>query len=250
MVSLGVIISFGQARAERQYDYQVVASYPHDPYAFSQGLVYVDGYLLEGTGLYGQSSLRQVRLADGVVVRRLDLEPRFFGEGITIWENRIIQLTYREGVAFIYDLETWELIDEFSYETEGWGLTTDGKYLIMSDGSAILRYLDPMTGRKIKEITVQGQAGPVSNLNELEYIHGEIYANIWLTDQIIRIDPVTGKVLGWIDLEGLLPSHSRIPFHTDVLNGIAYDEAGDRLFVTGKNWPYLFQIRLLPRVNR
>ncbi len=225
--------------------FEVVNTYPHDPQAFTQGLLYHEGYLYESTGLYGESSLRKVALETGEVLLQVDLPPNYFGEGLTLWEDTLLQLTWREETGFIYDLEDFSLLGRFTYATEGWGLTHDGSHLIMSDGSATLFFLDPGSFQVVGDVTVTYQGQSVERLNELEYINGEVYANIWLTDDIVRIDPKTGEVVGWIDLAGILPDALRIPT-TDVLNGIAYDPEGARLFVTGKNWPQLYEIRLVP----
>jgi len=228
------------------YGYRIVKTYPHDPEAFTQGLVYVDGVLYEGTGLNGRSSLRRVDLESGRVLQRRDLAREYFGEGIAVFGKRIIQLTWQSRVGFVYDRESFALQRQFSYPTEGWGLTHDGKSLIMSDGTATLRWLDPETFAETRSLEVRDQNGPVVRLNELEFIRGEIYANIWLTDRIARIDPQTGRVTGWIDLRGLLSPAERQSSADAVLNGIAYDAANDRLFVTGKLWPKLFEITLIP----
>jgi glutaminyl-peptide cyclotransferase len=225
--------------------YEVVRAYPHDPGAFTQGLIYHEGFLYESTGLYGASSLRKVVLETGDVLLQVDLPPDYFGEGLTLWEDTLLQLTWLEETGFIYDLEDFSKLGQFSYGTEGWGLTHDGTRLIMSDGSATLYYLDPEDLQVIDSVSVTYQGERVESLNELEYIHGEVFANIWLTDDIVRIDPETGMVMGWIDLQGLLPDELRTPT-TDVLNGIAYDAEGERLFVTGKHWPMLYEIRLIP----
>lgn len=238
------------ARARPQgapvFTYQVVATYPHDPDAFTQGLVYTpDDVLYEGTGLYGESTLRRVELTTGKVRQQHDLADDYFGEGITVFQDRIVQLTWKSNVGFVYDRTSFEQLDTFTYPTEGWGLTTDGSRLIMSDGSASLFFLDPETYERIGQIEVRDHAGPVTRLNELEYIDGRIYANVWQTDRIAIIAPETGQVEAWIDLTGLLPAEDRRQ-RVDVLNGIAYDAARDRLFVTGKWWPRLFEIELLP----
>jgi glutaminyl-peptide cyclotransferase len=224
--------------------YEVVNVYPHDPAAFTQGLIFHDGYLYESTGLYGESSLRKVELGTGTVLQQVALPPQYFGEGLTDWEDMLVQLTWQENTGFVYDREDFTLVDQFSYPTEGWGLTHDGHQLIMSDGTASLYFLDPGTWEVTGNLTVTYQGKNISRLNELEYIHGEVYANVWLTDDIVRIDPGSGEVLGWIDLSGILPEDLRTPT-TDVLNGIAYDIEGDRLFITGKNWPMLYEIRLV-----
>jgi len=224
--------------------YRIVNTYPHDPRAFTQGLVFADGALYEGTGLRGQSSLRKVDLKTGNILRVRQIAAHFFGEGITIYGNRVIQLTWRAKVGFVYDRQTFQLLDTFNYPSEGWGITHDGRSLIMSDGTSTLYFLDPQTFREVGRLEVHTRDGPVSRLNELEYVQGEIYANVWKTDHIARISPQTGEVVGWIDLEGLLrpeDHNSRI----DVLNGIAYDIKNDRLFVTGKLWPKLFEIELV-----
>jgi glutaminyl-peptide cyclotransferase len=225
--------------------YEVVRAYPHDPGAFTQGLIYHEGFLYESTGLYGASSLRKVALETGDVLLQVDLPPDYFGEGLTLWEDTLLQLTWLEETGFIYNLEDFSELGRFSYATEGWGLTHDGTHLIMSDGSATLYFLDPEDFQVINSVSVTYQGERVESLNELEYIHGEVFANIWLTDDIVRIDPETGMVMGWIDLQGILPDELRTPT-TDVLNGIAYDHEGQRLFVTGKHWPMLYEIRLVP----
>lgn len=224
--------------------YRIVNTYPHDPSAFTQGLVFADGVLYEGTGLRGQSSLRKVDLRTGTILQVRQLPVRFFGEGITIYGNRVIQLTWRARVGFVYHKQTFQLLDTFNYSTEGWGITHDGRSLIISDGTSTLYLLDPQTFREVGRLEVHTRDGPVSRLNELEYVQGEIYANIWKTDRIARISPQTGEVVGWIDLEGLLRPEDRNR-RIDVLNGIAYDVKNDRLFVTGKLWPKLFEIELV-----
>jgi glutamine cyclotransferase/dienelactone hydrolase len=230
---------------EAPMTYEVIHVFPHDPLAFTQGLIYLDGFLYESTGLYGQSSLRKVALETGEVLQQVDLGSEYFAEGLTAWEDTLIQLTWRKGIGFVYQLEDFSLIDSFTYETEGWGLTHDGERLIMSDGTSKLYFLDPQTYQVTGSVNVTDQGEDITRLNELEYIRGEVFANIWQTDDIARIDPTTGDVLGWIDLSGLLPEDERTT-ETDVLNGIAYDTEQDRLFVTGKFWPKLFEIRLVP----
>jgi glutaminyl-peptide cyclotransferase len=223
--------------------YQVVHVYPHDPNAFTQGLIYMDGHLYESTGLNGRSSLRTVDLATGRVLQKYDLPAAYFGEGLTDWGSTLVQLTWRAHKGFVYDRFSFSLLRTFPYEGEGWGITHDDKQLIMSDGTSYLRFLDPKSFRETKRIHVTDDSGRgVENLNELEYIHGEIYANIWQTDKIVRINPHTGKVAGWLDLSGLMDK--RQLDNDAVLNGIAYDAAGNRLFVTGKLWPKLFEIKL------
>jgi glutaminyl-peptide cyclotransferase len=225
--------------------YEVINHYPHDPGAFTQGLIYLDGHLYESTGLYGESSLRKVALETGEVLKQVDLPQDVFGEGLTVWDETLLQLTWREGMGFVYDLETFALMGQFSYPMEGWGLTHDGERLILSDGTSTLYYVDPNTYQITGRVNVTYQGAGVERLNELEFIRGEVFANIWQTDRIVRINPHTGEVTGWIDLGGILDPGLRTP-DTDVLNGIAYDPAGDRLFVTGKRWPVLYQIRLVP----
>ncbi len=226
------------------YTYEIVNVYPHDRDSFTQGLVYVDGELYEGSGLYGRSSLRRVDLETGEVLQIHRLPAQFFGEGIAIWKDKIIQLTWKANTGFVYDKATFEQQQQFIYPTEGWGITHDGEQLIMSDGTASLYFLDPETFRAIDRVEVHDAAGPVVRLNELEYIDGEVYANVWQSNRIARIDPETGWVTGWIDLTGLLTAEDRSE-PVDVLNGIAYDAANDRLFVTGKLWPKLFEIELV-----
>lgn len=228
------------------YGYAVVGVYPHDREAFTQGLAFDgQGVLYESTGQRGKSSLRRVELSSGAVLQRHDLPTSLFGEGITVFGNRIIQLTWRAGRAFVYDRDSLSVLQAFTYRTEGWGLTHDGRRLIMSDGTATLYFLHPDTFAETAHLTVRDHRGPVIRLNELEYVHGEILANVWQTDRVARIDPRTGHVTGWIDLGGLLqPSDRRQP--VDVLNGIAYDSRTNRLFVTGKWWPKLFEITLTP----
>lgn len=227
------------------YTYEIVNVYPHDRNAFTQGLVFQDGILYEGTGLHGRSTLRKVELETGRVLQLGALPAQFFGEGVTVYGDEIIQLTWQSNVGFVYDKDSFELLQTFNYPTEGWGITHDGERLIMSDGTATLHFLEPETFEEINRIQVRDNAGPVVRLNELEYIRGEIYANVWQTDRIARIDPLTGQVTGWIDLAGLLSAQDRSQ-PVDVLNGIAYDAENDRLFVTGKLWPKLFEIELLP----
>jgi len=227
------------------YGYRVLAAYPHDRTAFTEGLAFEDGFLYEGTGLNGGSSLRKVALETGAILQRRNLPAEFFGEGITICRGRIVQLTWQSRVGFLYDKRSFEIIRKFGYPMEGWGITHDERSLIVSDGTPTLHFLDPETLGEIGRIEVCDHHGKVSHLNELEYIKGEIYANVWQTNRIARISPTTGEVTGWIDLEGLLtPKDRENP--VDVLNGIAYDAERDRLFVTGKFWPRLFQIDLVP----
>ncbi|HUC86102.1 MAG TPA: glutaminyl-peptide cyclotransferase [Candidatus Acidoferrales bacterium] len=225
------------------YSYDVVRVWPHDRNAFTQGLVYWDGGLLESTGLNGESSLRRVELQTGKVLQRVDVPSQYFAEGLALLNGKLFQLTWQSHLGFVYDLATLKQEKEFTYPGEGWGLTTDGTWLIMSDGTDQIRFLDPATFKENRRITVIAHGNGVSRLNELEYIQGEIYANVWGTDFVVVIDPATGKVTGVIDFTGLLPAQDRDP-NTDVLNGIAYDAAGNRLFVTGKRWPKLFEVSL------
>jgi glutamine cyclotransferase len=227
-----------------RYTYEVVEAYHHDPQAFTQGLVWHEGRLYEGTGLYGSSSLRQVDLETGEVLQSVSLPPEYFGEGIAVLGSRVYQLTWREKTGFVYDLESFAPLGSFSYPTEGWGLTTDGQHLIMSDGSHILYFLDPEDFEVVHELEVRDGNDVIPRLNELEYIAGEIYANVWLTDSVVRIDPRDGQVTGWIDFTGLLSAELAQEGPVDVLNGIAYDGEAGRLFVTGKLWPRLYHVRL------
>ncbi|KKL55219.1 hypothetical protein LCGC14_2257590 [marine sediment metagenome] len=226
------------------YTYRVVNSFPHDPEALTQGLVFDNGTLFEGTGLYGKSTLRQVELETGAVLRSLSLASQYFGEGITIYKDQVVQLSWRSNTGFLYDKDSFELLQTFSYPTEGWGITHDGVRLIVSDGTSTLYFWDPVTFEEIGRIEVHDEDAPVSRLNELEYVRGEVFANVYYTDRIARINPHTGKVTGWINLKGLLDSEEGLE-SAGVLNGIAYDAENDRLFVTGKRWPKLFEIRLI-----
>ncbi len=243
LASLGAVSVFSCSVVITDYTYKVVNTYPHDRDAFTQGLAFENGVLYEGTGLRGHSTLRRVELETGDILQIRELPAQFFGEGVTIYGNKIIQLTWQSNVGFVYDKESFELLQEFNYPTEGWGITHDGKRLIMSDGTATLHFLDPETFEEIGGIEVLDRGSPVTRLNELEYVQGEIYANVWQTDLIARIAPLTGQVTAWIDLKGLLGPEDRSE-PVDVLNGIAYDAENDRLFVTGKLWPKLFEIEL------
>ena len=226
--------------------FRTLNHWPHDPAAFTEGLVYADGAFFESTGLNGMSSLRKVDAETGQVIASLPLAPEYFGEGLTLFNGKLIQLTWQSHIGFVYDLQCFCLERTFAYDGEGWGLTHDEHFLIMSDGTARIRFLDPTTFAVVRTISVADYGQPLTNLNELEYINGEIYANVWLTDRIVRIDPASGAILGWIDLTGLLPDADRSPSIAE-LNGIAYDDATSRLFVTGKNWPEIFQIALAPK---
>ena len=229
------------------HGFSVVRSYPHDPQAFTQGLEYVDGVLYESTGLNGRSGIRKVNLNTGEVLQIQPLDPAYFGEGITIWKNRIVQLTWQSGLGFVYDRDTFQQQRTFKYAGEGWGLTHDGTRLIMSDGSdsGTLRLLDPESLRPLGTLKVTDAGRPVARLNELEFVKGEIFANVWQTDRIAIISPHSGRVAAWIDLRGLLDP--RQAPRDGVLNGIAYDAKGDRIFVTGKLWPRIFEIKVIPR---
>ncbi len=225
------------------YTYEIVNVYPHDPTAFTQGLQWHENRLFESTGEVGSSGLREVDLASGRVLRQQALEVPHFGEGMIILGDKLYQLTWQSGKAFTYDWKTFTRNGSFSYDGEGWGLTTDGTALIMSNGSSSLVWRDPKTFAVLKTLAVTDRGTPVAALNELEWVKGEIWANVWQSDSIARIDPNTGTVLGWIDLSNILPKIDRTG-HEDVLNGIAYDAAKDRIFVTGKLWPKLYEIRL------
>jgi glutaminyl-peptide cyclotransferase len=224
----------------------VVRAYPHDTSAYTQGLQWHNGQLFEGTGQVGSSSIRRVVLETGEVVQRRDLAPPHFGEGIVVFGDQLFQLTWQSGVAFVYDARTFAPRGEFRYTGEGWGLTSDGTQLFMSDGTEAIRVLDPETFTVQRVVAVSENGTPVRNLNELEWVKGELWANVWTTDRIARIDPQSGAVVGWIDLAGLLPSSLRHGGE-DVLNGIAYDAENDRIFVTGKKWSRLFEITLRPK---
>ena len=226
-----------------KHGYEIVHAYPHDTGAFTQGLIFVDGKLYEGTGQEGRSSLRQVDLQSGRVLKKVDLPEQFFGEGITLLNGKIYQLTWQHQIGFIYNAQTLEKSGQFEYTGEGWGLTNDGRSLIISDGSNRLKFLDPDSFRVTRTIAVTDGGAPIRELNELEYVNGEIYANIWHDQRIATIDPQSGRVTGWIDLTGLLQPGA-VHDGEAVLNGIAFDQASNRLFVTGKLWPQLFEIKL------
>jgi len=239
-------IGFSAEKPTPVYSYRVVKSYPHDPQAFTQGLVYRDGRLYESTGLRGQSSVRRVDLTTGTVEDKKTLLPFYFAEGLTVIDDRVYQLTWTSGIGFVYDRASLSLIREFRYGTEGWGITHDGENLIVSDGTPNLYFWNPETFVETHRLTVRDEGKRVDDLNELEYIDGVIYANVWMSDRIARISPETGAVLSWIDLKGLLPASERSGSE-DVLNGIAYDPDAGRLFVTGKLWPKLFEIEVVPK---
>ncbi len=234
------------AAAYPTYTYEIVRTWPHDRGAFTEGLVFDRGILLESTGLNGRSSLRKVELQSGRVLQQVDLGPQYFGEGMTILGGRVYQLTWKNQKGFVYDATTFAAEREFPFTGEGWGLTTDGSALIMSDGTNQIRFIAPATFKVIRTLNVTDRGRPLTQLNELEYVKGELFANIWQTQQVVRLDPATGRILGMIDFSGLL-APTDYDNQTDVLNGIAYDAAGDRLFVTGKNWPKLFEVRIVPR---
>ncbi len=227
------------------YGIQVVRTYPHDPRAFTQGLIFLDGHLYESTGMIGQSTLRKVNLADGKVLRSVPVPPPHFGEGMVNWGNELISITWQSGLGFRWDRETFRKLGEFRYPGEGWGLTQNGRELIMSDGTPELRFLDPKSFAERRRVRVTFKGRPVANLNELEWVKGEILANVWQSEIIARIDPQTGNVTGLINLAGL-QAQSGQSGPDNVLNGIAYDAKGDRLFVTGKRWPNLYEIKLTP----
>lgn len=235
--------AFAGEHAAPVFTYEVVHSYPHDPKAFTQGLIFLNGHLYESTGLSGNSSLRMVDLESGRVLQQAALPEEDFAEGLAAWDNRLVQLTWMSHKALVYDRFSFRLLQTLHYPGEGWGLTSDGRSLILSDGTATLRFLDPGTFRENRHVMVKSGKRQVKDLNELEFVKGEIYANIWHSDKIVRISPRTGKVVGWIDLSGLLPDAQRADTEA-VLNGIAYDPEHDRLFVTGKLWPKIIEIRV------
>ncbi|MDP9045319.1 MAG: glutaminyl-peptide cyclotransferase [Pseudomonadota bacterium] len=231
------------------YTYRVVKAYPHDPDAFTEGLFFKDGFLYESTGLKGRSSIRKVDLATGVSQMTVTLPPDVFGEGITWWGDRLIGVTWTEHIGFELDLKNFGLLHRFSYPGEGWGLARSERDIVMSDGTSELRFLDPVSLRELRRVRVTSAGRPVDQLNELEWVDGQVYANVWQTDLIARIDPASGKVVGWIDMSGLLTPADRANGHPDVLNGIAYDAKAHRLFVTGKLWPKLFEVQLVRKVG-
>jgi glutamine cyclotransferase len=225
---------------------RIVHAYPHDPHAFTQGLVFVGGHLYESTGINGRSSLRMVDLESGRILQEQPVHSKYFGEGLTAWDSTLVQLTWQSHVALVYDRFSFRLLRTFAFAGEGWGLTQDGKSLILSDGTSTLRFFDPGTFKEVRRIKVTDRGRPVTDINELEYVDGQVYANIWHSDRIARISPRTGRVQGWIDLKGLLPETERSSPEA-VLNGIAWDAANHRLFVTGKLWPKLFEIEVVPK---
>ena len=230
----------------KEYGYEVVNVYPHDPEAFTQGLIFKDGFLYESTGLFGKSSLRKVELETGKVIQKRVIERKYFSEGLTTNNNQLIQLSWKAGKGFVYNAQTFELTKTFNYPGEGWGLTFYNDQFILSDGSSYLRFLDGHSMQEARRVQVLKNHQPVKNINEMEMVKGSIFANIWLTDIILIISPQSGAVIGQINLTGLLKKHTK-DARGNVLNGIAYDMEDDRLFVTGKLWPKLFEIRLVPR---
>ncbi|MCB1023789.1 MAG: glutaminyl-peptide cyclotransferase [Acidobacteria bacterium] len=241
------------AAAPKVFGFKIVKEYKHDKGAFTQGLVYYNGFLYESTGQHGESSLRKVELESGKVLQKHDVPENYFAEGMTILNNKIYQLTWQSSLGFIYDIDNFKMLKEFRYSGEGWGLTNDGKSLILSDGTHVIRFLNPETFAVERTIVVMNDDGnPLMRINELEYIKGEIWANIWQSEMIgkpnviARINPANGQLLGWIDLDKISPSDSG-PRYENSLNGIAYDEKGDRIFVTGKNWSKLFEIKVEPK---
>jgi glutaminyl-peptide cyclotransferase len=239
-------VALGQAPEE---GYRVVHVYPHDRGAFTQGLEFRAGFLYEGTGLNGKSTLRKVKLETGEAVQQISIDSQYFGEGITVFNQQILELTWRSGIGFVYDQASFRRLRSFYYPPEGWGLANDGSVIYMSDGTPQIRVWDPVTLQERRRITVRDGSKPVTYLNELECVRGEIYANVWQTDRIVRISPADGRVLAWVNLSGLLAASDRAD-NTDVLNGIAYDVLGDRLFVTGKFWPKLFEIKIVPKAGQ
>jgi glutaminyl-peptide cyclotransferase len=241
-LQLALVISPARAAAPI-YGFQVVHAYPHDPQAFTEGLFYKDGFLFESTGLEGHSTIRKEAMRTGKVLLERAIAPEYFGEGIVAWKGRLIELTWRSQTGFIYDLATFKPLGKFSYSGEGWALTKDASRLIMSDGTPQIRFLDPATLRETGRLTVTADGVPLRNINELEWVKGEIFANVWQTSVIARIDPKTGNVVGWIDLRRLA-AMAGVQDPDAVLNGVAYDAGHDRLFVTGKLWPKLYEIKL------
>lgn len=245
-IFIGFYLHSNKNKTPMTLTYEIINTFPHDPEAFTQGLVFDNGFLYEGTGLHGRSSLRKIQIETGKVLQICELDEEYFGEGITIFGDKIIQLTYKAGIGFVYDKETFKPLEQFSYPTEGWGITHNNVHLIRSDGTPNLHFLDPESYEPVRTIEVTDQNVPAWGLNELEYIDGKIYANLWPSETIVIIEPAMGKVIGKIDMKGLLPHGDYNP-QTDVLNGIAYDPAGKRLFVTGKNWPKLYEIKIVPQ---
>ncbi|MBS1771337.1 MAG: glutaminyl-peptide cyclotransferase [Bacteroidetes bacterium] len=239
-----------EAAMPKMINFSVVAEYPHDAKAFTEGLEYVDGVLYESAGQYEKSDIRKTELQTGKVLQQQKLDAKYFGEGITVLNDKIYQLTYKEKTGFVYDKKTMKLMQTFMFpNAEGWGMTNDGTNIIYSDGTDVIYYMDPATFKQVKTVSVTNQYGPLTNINELEYINGYIYANIWQADVIVKIDPNTGKVVAMADLANLrqqtgIPAPSANEDAPEVMNGIAYDKKGNRIFITGKNWPKLFEIKL------
>ncbi len=229
------------------YDFKVVHTYPHDQQAFTQGLLYRDGFLYESTGLNGKSSIRKVNLETGKVLQSKDIPPQYFGEGLTVWKDTLVGITWQTQTGFVFDLATFEVRYQFAYPGEGWGLAQNGKELVLSDGSATLRFLDPKSFLEVRRVKVTADGIAVDQINELEVVGDEIFANIWHTNTIARIDQNTGKIVGWIDLAKLYPDAGKGSNNENVLNGIAWDADKKRLFVTGKLWPKLYEIKLVAR---
>ena len=240
-----VFLMLAVASIRADDSYRIVHTYPHDPRAYTQGLIYIDGHLYESTGLNGRSSLRMEDLATGRALQSAAVPQQYFAEGLAAWGSTLVQLTWQSHVAFVYDRFSFRLLRTLRYDCDGWGLTADSKNLILSDGTAEIRFFDPATFSEVRHIYVSDHGKPIDQLNELEYIQGQIYANVWHTDRIVRISPETGRVLGWINLAGLLRP-GEVTDQEAVLNGIAYDAAHDRLFVTGKLWPRIFEIKVVP----
>ena len=226
----------------KKYTYQIVATYPHDPQAFTQGLIFHEGFLYESTGLYGESSLRKIDLRTGKVLFKKKIDEIYFAEGLTLFNNLLIQLTWKSHLGFLYEIDTFEQIGSFEFPYEGWGITHDNQNLIISDGSDTLRFLDPKNFLVTREVQVHLNGQMINQLNELEFINGKIYANVWHTDLILIVDPEDGQVIGWINLIGLEEQSDLLK---NVLNGIAFDQTNNRIFVTGKNWPHLYEIVLI-----
>lgn len=250
LVAVAALVGIGRSASAPvpEWTYRVVHVYPHDPTAFTQGLEFRDGFLYEGTGLEGRSTLRKDDLQTGKVLQDAKLDAALFGEGITVLKGRVTQLTWQAHKGFVYDQSSFRMLKSFAYPGEGWGLTNDGTNIYMSDGTDQIRVWDPVTLQERRRISVHEGLQSVSMLNELEWVRGEIFANVWQTDRIARISPADGHITGWIDMAGILPVRDRLQ-PVDVLNGIAYDAARDRLFVTGKLWPKLFEIRLVPKAH-
>ncbi|MCS6771400.1 MAG: glutaminyl-peptide cyclotransferase [Kiritimatiellae bacterium] len=245
VASLALSGAFAEQREKTAaLEFRILRTLPHDPTAFTQGLLFWNGRLIESTGLYGESSLREVDLDTGAVIRRRNLPSVFFGEGIALWSNRIFQLTWREKMMFVYNAETFETLGSYPWDGEGWGLTVWSNRLVASDGSEVLRFYDPQTMKSLGSVIVRDGDSPLRRLNELEAVGPEIFANVWGESRVARIDPATGQVLGWLDFSPLLPEESRLS-RENVLNGIAYNEATRRLFVTGKRWSVLYELELI-----